>query len=264
VGEDRSAGQDRLPAQERIAAEEQELRVLLERAVPQPSVPAQRLESVRARVRRGRRRRAAGLSAAVVAAVAAAGLLVPGLGGPSAGPRPGATVLEPPASGSVAPTGTAARPSATEAQAAWPAHFGQLSGLLLRLPAGWSVLDAPDKVTSYASSQALGLPPDGCAHPLDDFCTPLARTLTPGGALMQLRLWSNPEMAGKLRSFPPQVGPTALVAACRAVGGTEELGTSLVDHSGDAIVVRATVCLAHPTAVQRARIRQVLTQATFG
>src|SRR4051812_30311075 len=67
------------PAREQDAADEQELRALLERAVPQLPAPAQRLERVRERLRRRRRRRTAAVTGGAVLALAA------GPGGPAGG-----------------------------------------------------------------------------------------------------------------------------------------------------------------------------------
>src|SRR5882757_10189425 len=154
------------------AGEEGELRVLLERGVPQLGAPAQRMEQVRARVRRRRRRRNAGLGATAVLAIAAAGLLIPGLGGPTGAPVPPAlTSLAPPASGVTGPSPT--RPG-------YPRHdFPTLAGLSLALPPGWSTLAVPDG--AFVSSQALSPSKTTCPTSLDGFCTPLARALAPGG-----------------------------------------------------------------------------------
>src|SRR5882757_8102814 len=202
------------------AGDEGELRVLLERGVPQLGAPAQRMEQVRARVRRRRRRRNAGLSATAVLAVAAAGLLLPGVGGPSGAPVPPAvTSLAPPASSTSGPTAT--RP-------VYPRHdFPALAGLTLALPPGWSALDLPDG--GFVSSQALSSSASVCATPLDGFCTPLARNLDAGGVLVQLTLTHNPSTAAKFRALPREVGAADLGKSCVLVGGTLQLSTLLVD-----------------------------------
>jgi hypothetical protein len=250
---------------------EYELRVLLERAVPQLPAPAQRLESVRERVRRRRRRRAAGMSVTAVLAIAAAGLLLPGLADRDGGPPPLATTgLAPPASGSApAASGGAPTASPTGSATAPPGYavmpFSDVAGLQLVMPREWNALTASDTPRGYVSTQALGLPKGGCAHQLDDFCTPLDRTLAKDGVLVQFTLAYNKATADKLRvrSADMSVEPEPVVAACRAVGGTEQLGTTLVDASGSDVVVVATACLSHPRGQQEARVRALLSTASF-
>ncbi len=254
--------------------EETELRVLLERVVPHLPAPAQRWERVRERVRRRRRRRAVALSATAVLAVAAAGLLLPGAGGPSGAPAPGRiTSLAPPASGAV-PTGgppTSGPPtpaSTSTSDAAVDQHpsrvhtFAALTGLTLGLPPGWRTLTPHGSRTVYVSSQALGLPPGGCAHPLDDFCTPLVRRLTPGGVLIKLELNEGKLSAEKFRLLPRTAGAEQVVPACRTVGGTAQLGTTIVDGTGSALVM-VTVCLSDPVEPQESRVRDLLMAADF-
>jgi hypothetical protein len=260
------------------AREEQELRVLLERAVPQLPAPAQRLESVRERVRRRRRRRAAGLSATAVLAVAAAGLLLPGATDPGGSPPPDATgTLAPtvagtasgtasdPAAGSAPPTAVPTTTGeATFAPTAMPRRFPTLSGLRVAVPAKWSVLVAHDSPRAYVSSQDLALPQAGCATQRDDFCTPLVRMLDTDGVLVQFTLSLDQGMADKARG-PGRTGVTgeSVVDACRAVGGTEQLGALLADGSGSPAVVVATACLADPTPEQETRARELIAGADF-
>ncbi len=268
------------------AREEQELRVLLERAVPQLPAPAQRLESVRERVRRRRRRRAAGLSATAVLAVAAAGLLLPGATDPGGSPPPDATgTLAPTVPGTLGPTspgaasGTASDPAAgsapptavpttpwdaTSAPTAMPRAFPTLSGLRVAVPATWSVLVAQDSTRAYVSSQDLALPKGGCAGQRDDFCTPLVRMLDTDGVLVQFTLSLNQSMADKARGAGRSgVSGESVLGACRAVGGTEQLGAMLADGSGSPAVVVATACLADPTPEQETRARELIAGADF-
>ncbi|MFI1091632.1 hypothetical protein [Streptomyces sp. NPDC020917] len=244
--------------------QEQELRALLERAVPQLPAPAQRLESLRARLRRRRRRRAAGLSGAAALAVALAALLVPGVAGrgpvPSTAPG-GPTAIVPPASGG-GPT-TTGGPAPTADASVQTRHFADLGGLDLRLPRGWPVLAPGGSATAWVASQALALPQGGCANALDDFCTPLQRVLEGDGVLIQLAFQLNQGMADKARFRHIEVGNETVVTACRSVGGTVQLGTQLTDRSGSAVVVVATACLSHPGPAQLARVRDVLTTADF-
>ncbi len=241
--------------------EETELRVLLERVVPQLPAPAQRLERVRERVRRRRRRRAVGLSTTAVLAVAAAGLLLPGGEADSGAPGPArTTTLAPAVSGRVRPvTPPSSLPPSNPA-----VPFKELAGLRLRLPRGWSTLSPPGQPAVYVSSQRLGLPKDDCLHPRDDFCTPLVTKLVRGGALVKLDLLFNKARADKTRSLGPSVGTESVLQACRTVGGTEQSGVLITDASGSDLLVEATLCLSRPTASQRARTRDLLLNASFG
>ncbi|MBD0737151.1 hypothetical protein [Streptomyces sp. CBMA29] len=251
---------------------EDDLRALLERAVPQLPAPVQRLERVKERALRRRRRRAAGMSATVVVAVAAAGLVLPGLGGTSSAPLPPAvTSLAPPASGSAptepapadpTPTRDAAEPPSA-ASAAVTYHFPELAGLDLRLPPGWTTLVAPKTGDVFASSQALGLPTDGCVKPLDGFCTPLVRTLTRGGVLMMLTLRHSKVTVDKLNAASRPVTSSVVLSACRAVGGTAQTNALLTDASGSDVLIDVSVCLADATDAQRSRINDALKNAVF-
>jgi len=253
-------------------SDEQELRALLERGVPQLAAPAQRLESVRTRIRRRRRRRAAGLSGAVVLGIVLVGLLVPGTGGSAGVPAPGvpSTALAVPASAGPrpAPTPTSSSTSTPPPASAGDAvveqqQFAKLGGLTLRLPRSWSVLGPDGSATVWVSTQALALPAGGCDKALDGFCTPLQRTLRTGGVLVQLSFEMNQGMADKARLRTAQVADEELFTACRSVGGTEQLGTQLSDGSGSAVLVNATACLAHPQPAQEAQVRDLLTTADF-
>jgi hypothetical protein len=258
---------------------EDELRVLLERAVPQLPAPPQRLERVRERALRRRRRRTVGVAATAVVAVALAGLVLPGLGDRSgdrvpdavrtlapsaAGGAPSATDLTPTGSDPT-PTvdGGASRPPPTSAPALGPFHFTELAGLQLDLPVGWYTLAPPKAGATYVSSQPLGLPKDGCLHPLDGFCTPLVRTLAPDGVLMMLSLSHNQAVADKIRTGGRTVSTTGMVTSCRSVGGTVQLGGLIADMSGSDVLIQVTVCLAGPTAARQAQVQDALTAADF-
>ncbi|MEV0090282.1 hypothetical protein [Streptomyces sp. NPDC050738] len=125
---------------------ENELRVLLERTVPQIPAPTDRLMSVRNRVARRRTRRAAGAAACAVAAVALTITLLP----------TGPTAVLP-----------AAPPTRPPTPAYGAVHFPGLGGLALPLPAGWQ------------SGTAGGLPV-AASQPLP------VRTLRSGNGLLTL------------------------------------------------------------------------------
>lgn len=243
--------------------EERDLRALLERAVPQLPAPAQRLESVRARVRR-RRRRASGLSGAAALAVGLAALLVPYGGGPvpaSPAERGTPAASAPPASGG-APTAPGTAPPTADTGLR-VRQFTKLGGLRLRVPRDWFVLAPGGTATVWVSSQALALPAGGCDKALDDFCTPLERSLRPGGVLVQLRFQPDQAQGGPSRAHPFTVHAEDVLTACSAVGGTAQLGTGLVAASGGSAYVAATACLSSPESAQLARVRDVLTTADF-
>lgn len=244
--------------------EEHELRVLLERAVPQLPAPAQRLESVRERVRRRRRRRAAGVSVTAVLAVAAAGLLLPATGDWDGGRPLASTSLAPPASGSAGDTSPRPDPTVPPGYTLEP--LDNVAGLRVVLPQDWNALSALDSTRAYVSTQSLGLPKGGCEHQLDDFCTPLDRTLQDDGVLVQFSLVSSKGVTGKLRGTVDTTGLTAVttqqvLTACRTVGGTEQLGRVILGAVDSPVMVAATACLAHPRPAQEARVRAVLSTA---
>ncbi|WP_405584387.1 hypothetical protein [Streptomyces sp. NBC_01190] len=243
-----------------------ELRVLLERAVPQLPSPPGRLAQVRARVRRRARRRTAGLSVAAVLVIAAAGLVLPGLSHPAdeAGPSAARTraPLAPLTTSGAGSSNGATRPPTSLAENPLH-HFPELSGLDLRLPADWYTLVPPGQQTVYVSSQRLALPPDHCLHPLDDFCTPLAVTLRTGGVLMRLELQHNQPLAEKMNAHDRLVGTAAVVSACRTVLGTTQLAASFGDGTGSDVLIVAEACLARPTEPQTALVRDLLLTANF-
>ncbi|MEU6850590.1 hypothetical protein ABZ901_11770 [Actinacidiphila alni] len=258
---------------------EDELRALLERAVPQLPAPAQRLERVKEKAARRRRRRVAGVSATAVVAVTAAGLVLPGLrdGGTTGSPAPPAVSrLAPPASGSSTASGAATdrrepTPTATGPATGPPAateavvrhHYPELSGLDLMLPADWGTLTAPKTGAVFTSSQDLGLPTDGCVKPLDGFCTPLARTLEPGGVLIMMTLQHNKLMADKFRTSARPATPSEVVGACRTVGGTAQTTAAITDTADTDVIVQVSVCLARPAKGQQEQLDDALTNAAF-
>lgn len=251
---------------------EDELRVLLERAVPQPAAPPQRLERVRERVRRRRRRRTAVVTGSAALAVAAALLAVPGLVRPQGGAAPVVVATGGRAERPATPPASSVPEEPPSTEPPTPAAgYGDyrppgMDGLRLRLPPGWRALSDPAPGTGelFVSSQALALPASGCRHALDGFCTPLARTLGSGGALLMFQLDHNQGMADKLRLFGTPIGEEAPYKACRTVGGTRQLGASIVDQAGSSTVVTVTACLAQPSAAQLAQAEAVVTTAAFG
>lgn len=254
-------------------ADERELRVLLERAVPQLPSPARRLEDVRMRVRRRRQRRAAGGAGLAVAAAAAAGLLAPsltGATGPAQAVRPPASapsvppVTYPgtPGTPGTGPTSLTASPPPYPADGARARRFDALAGLTLDVPRGWYVLAPSGSSTVWLSTQSLALPQDGCAHPRDGFCTPLVRALGRGAVLVQVEVRIEPAFTLKSPQAAANVEAQKVLSACRAVGGTAQLGTTVL-READSAVAWAAACLARPGADARAAARALLTTADF-
>jgi hypothetical protein len=244
------------------ARQEDALRALLERAVPYPPAPAQRLEGVRERIRRRRRRRAA-LTGGAVLAVAAGLVAVPGLvrthdAAPAARH---AAHSAPAAGGSATPTPTPPSPPPPGYR---PDGMG---GLVLQLPPDWRRLPDPATVSVFlsTSSQPLALPEGGCAHALDGFCTPLVRALGRGGALVMFKEQPGMSvMGGKLQGYAAGVTTDEPLTSCRAVGGTYQMSRTMVGPAGTPVLVWATACLAHPSKAQVAEVRELLATAAFG
>lgn len=243
---------------------EDELRALLERAVPQPPAPPQRLERVRERVRRRRRRRTALVTGSALLAVAAGLLAVPGLVRPQGGGRAAPTVA---AGGPDA--GRTARGPATSAPAPTPTPQGGyapdgMGGLRLDPPQGWHFLPDPATTSIFLSTQDLVLPQNGCAHALDGFCTPLARVLAKGGTLVMFRLEQFDVQAGKLHDLEVPLEDEEAYASCRAVNGTRQVGRTMVGATQPDTVVWAVACLSHPSPAQLERARSLLASAVIG
>ena len=113
--------------------QEQELRVLLERAVPRLPDPEGRLLRVRERVGRiRRRRRATGATALTVTGLVLAGTFLPGVlrgSGSESGP--------------VLPAAPVPSNSSRAIEHDGPVQFRGVAGLILRLPEGWQALEMP-------------------------------------------------------------------------------------------------------------------------
>jgi hypothetical protein len=244
---------------------EDEVRALLERVVPHLPAPAQRLDRVRMLVRR-RRRRTAAVTVGAVLAVAAV-VAVPGAAVPHGGGTEPAVVAT--GGPSVAATTPAGHRPATDGPRATPASDGGyrpagMDGLRLRPPPGWKILPDPATGSVFLSSQALVLPEGGCAHALDGFCTPLARVLAGNGALVMFRLSHSKVQASKFESFEVPLADEEPYSSCRAVNGTRQAGRTMAGSAASGTVVWATACLAHPSAPQLARVRDLLASADFG
>ncbi|WP_416875124.1 hypothetical protein [Kitasatospora sp. SC0581] len=247
--------------------DEEELRILLHRAVPALGSPEDRMERVLARVERSRRRRraaglAAGLTAGLTAAVlAAAPALAPTpVRGAATGPAGSvsAPVLSPPAAApapSVSPAPTV--PGEPSAGSGATVFFPRLPEMVLDPPVNWHALAAssadPRERFGYLGTQPLGAAPS-CAT-VAARC-PLAGRLAVDGAVLAFRLVDGQGLAEKLGPDPSGLGDTALDKECAALGGDRELtGLRAIDRDGPAAVVEVTACLrqASDPTVRQAR-----------
>jgi hypothetical protein len=233
---------------------EQELRALLERAVPQLPAPAQRLERIRERIRRRRRRRTAAVTGAAVLALAAGLVAVPGLVRPHGGGHAAPAVV-------VSPT---PRPSAAPTTPLAGYRPDGLGGLVLQLPrgTGWQTLADPATTSLFLGTQRMVLPAGGCAHALDGFCTPLALALKEGGALVMFRRQKLKMPAGKAHDYTLPLTEAAPYKACRTVGGTRQLTRTAA--APDGTVVWAVACLATPSQARLQEAQDLLSSAAFG
>ncbi|MEE1938175.1 hypothetical protein V1L54_01870 [Streptomyces sp. TRM 70361] len=231
---------------------ERELRLLLERVVPRPAAPAERMRRVRRRVAL-RRRRVAVLTAS--ASAAAAVVLAVSL-------RPVVTGGVP--DERVAP---AASPSAGSGEAAL-----RLSGtfeLRLRLPGGWHVRTVPGTRTAlgFAADRPLdggGPCPAARTYALD--CAPVP-ALAPDGALIAFQQMTAPPGG---RDMEPKGAfttgdPRPPEKDCRALGGDRELTgwAEVLTGTDDPALFQARVCLDGTSGRALAEVRKILATATF-
>ncbi|MFJ1749014.1 hypothetical protein ACIOJD_22620 [Streptomyces sp. NPDC088116] len=149
------------------ARDEDELRVLLERAVPRLPAPEGRLSQVRERVGRiRRRRRATGAAALTVTGLVLAGTFLPGAlrgSGPESEPVPPAAPAPSTTSRAVAHDGLV--------------QFRNVAGLILRLPKGWQALETPpgsgydETPERVASPGTSSTPPGNLSAPSEEATT---------------------------------------------------------------------------------------------
>ncbi|MFE0423021.1 hypothetical protein, partial [Streptomyces sp. NPDC058953] len=243
------------------AAAEHELRVLLERTVPDLPTPLNRMRQVRDRVRRRRRRRRAVVGAAATAALTAAVLAVGGSLLPRAGG--GGTADE-------------AAPEATRDPAAAPERPGprakkvtnpDLAGLVVAFPAGWHTVNAPDRPDKGVSSRTYA-----ATTPLTSFdwpcrkspCMPL-RELPADGLFVDFTLERSYQHPAALLREGRRLGPEEILEPdCRTVGGTQAF-SGVVGGVPEARAILSVLVCAGP-AVTGARLTQVagmMDSATF-
>lgn len=253
------------------AETERELRVLLERAVPQLPAPAQRLDGVRDRVRRRRRRRAAGTATLAVSAVALAGLLVPGFVRDRARPEtvppasaPGTGALPAPEAKEPDPEGSSSLPPqpTTTPTLDSRTRYPGIGGMSASLPREWRVLRMAE--AGFAATQPMAAYKKPCADEIDGYCSPLNQPLRPDGAVLIFQI-ADPagSLAAKIRGFH-QVQKVELLKSCRRFGADEQLAsaTAATDLSSDAVVT-VTACLYRATPARLEQVREAMTSVTL-
>ncbi|WP_432037572.1 hypothetical protein [Streptomyces cucumeris] len=258
------------PARDGTTHDERELRALLERTVPRPGAPADRMLRVRERVLRRRRRRVAGLAGGAVAALTVINVVAPVRGGDEAVYRPNA-----------APRSTAT---------AGTFRFAALAGMTVRLPDGWSgralrvrpghdpvglagtrpaavsvSSEVSSEVSSSKASSGVSSASSGAAlcPDVQRYCV-LRSALRPGEGLIVFRLQRGHVGEAGARAELMATGPGR---SCRAAGGTRELTgwravPEVAGRTGDELVL-ASACLHRPSAVTLAQARSVLRTAVF-
>ncbi|NWF31326.1 hypothetical protein HW130_34790 [Streptomyces sp. PKU-EA00015] len=191
-----------------------ELRGLLERSVPRPAAPADRMEQVRHRVRRRRQRTASAVAAGALAVTGLA--LWPGQG----------WFTQPPPTTPAATTPTVA--------AGHPVRFAAAEGLAMSLPEGWQAVAAPRASRSavvYAATQRLD--DSGAttrctrdtARTWDVFsCAPLA-ALEPGAVVVALEPIEDPGATAATDTLTPAAAPGD---GCRSLRGQLEYASAAV------------------------------------
>ncbi|MGW2373345.1 hypothetical protein [Kitasatospora sp. NPDC001683] len=232
-------------------AEEEELRVLLRRAVPALAAPQDRLERVLARADRNRRRRrAAGLGLGlagglVAAALAAAPATAPG---PERGPAGQPTASAP-------TTGT---PSGTPAEPVELVHFPGADGLTATRPPGWyfqPVSSDPRRTIGYLANRQFNAkaPCPASVGP----CVPIA-PLTTDRVLLTLRLIDLPDAAGQTDGETTSMTDIVVDKDCSGYGGNREL----VGHRSivleKTMTVELTACAREPSDQTLRQVQQVL------
>ncbi|MGW1177215.1 hypothetical protein ACWD4P_26305 [Kitasatospora sp. NPDC002543] len=241
--------------------DEEELRVLLRRAVPALASPEDRMERVLARVERSRRRRrAAGLAAGLAVGLSAAVLAA----APALAPSPvRGAALGPAGSGAAQAPTVPPLPTASATPTAAPTgsrlFFPRLPEMVLDPPPGWHAMATlpadPQEKFGYLGTEALGPEPSCTAGAAR---CPLYGRLPVDGVVLSFRLVDGQGLAGKIGAGPPALADTGLDKDCAALGGSRELaGLRTVDRSGAGAVVEVTACLRQPSEPTLLRVRQV-------
>ncbi|MFJ1649692.1 hypothetical protein [Streptomyces sp. NPDC088258] len=270
---------------------EQELRILLERAVPRLPDPESRWADVRERVVRARRRRrTVGAAAATVTAFVLAGVVLPSAlrGGseriPPAAPAPSLSHPEGDGRGDGdSPDGggggrgdggrdASPAPSRPGGQGG-RVHFPELNGVSLRLLAGWRALEYPEAVGSGPYSHTVlvngpvaGRSPECVEGEAEggegEGCGPMASLLS-GGALVGFAPAPEKDRSVVLTGAPVLRPVEALSPVCLGAGGVAEY-TALLAGPSDTAELTVSLCASGdaPEAVED--VHTMIASADFG
>ncbi|MFE4519360.1 hypothetical protein ACFRMQ_34860 [Kitasatospora sp. NPDC056783] len=233
-------------------SDEEELRILLHRAVPALEAPDDRMDRVLARVARARcRRRAVALAAGLTAGLTAAVLAT----APALAPAPGRGTGLGPAAAAPAPVSPTATPVPAPTPTPTPVTFPMFPEMTVDVPAGWHSWAAPatdpQKRFGY-----LGTRPQvsSCATPV----CPSSGALLGGDVILVFRLLEGQELVDKVSRTTPGLTDSTAEEDCVIRGGTRELvGVRAVNGADRKAVVEVTACLRQPSEATLAKVRQV-------
>ncbi|MFF3562006.1 hypothetical protein ACFYXS_18350 [Streptomyces sp. NPDC002574] len=269
-------GTSRDREQEPGGEDEWELSVLLERTVPQPLAPTDRMAQVRRRVQRRRRRRMAALSTAAVAAVGVGVLTVTGLTGSGAGPHR-QTVATPAAAGTATSTSAATLPPTSSSMPSAGTGTGEdayttvrltdLYGLTLRLPRGWkgfTTLDKDAMMIGFVSQQPMQQQ-SSCKTTLDlgySACPPVGK-LGKGAALIYVHKLMYTKEDGKT-GFDV-LEPSAPSKGCQVLDGDAEMQAwgGIPTKKDRPLMLNVSVCLREPSQDTITAVRVAFETARF-
>lgn len=235
--------------------EAEELRRLLERAVPRLPAPAERVDRVRDRVLRRRRRlRAGGVGSVTVAVALLVAVVWQGTHGLGGEAGDGTRTAIPPAG----------PPDASRSDAV---RYPELAGLTVPVPEEWHARAGTQTTKhgltrGFLSSQPID-PARFCPKSENPaLCQPVGK-LRPGDAVITLD--SDGKYAVEDRFPVTLVTAGKVSAACARVGGTETVHAWLSGPPawGGKGSIRATVCLAKPPKAVIDEVRRVLGAVTY-
>ncbi|MEU4090868.1 hypothetical protein [Streptomyces sp. NPDC026673] len=235
--------------------EEWELSVLLERVVPQPPAPGDRMARIRRRVRRRRRRRVAAAAAAatiggVTAMVVAAALLRP-----EGAVTPRGQRVDPAASPSrsvPAPGPSLPEPTRSPGSGLAIVRLDGLYGLTLRVPDGWRSFETADPdslVVGFVGSGPFRKRGDCPKEERGSYsvCAPVG-SIAEGEVLISFRQVEGVGAEnGDGRFLVKGVLPAR--AGCRVLGGDRELTAWRANPDPESVVgLTVSACFHRPTS----------------
>ncbi|MER6301674.1 hypothetical protein ABT247_19225 [Kitasatospora sp. NPDC001539] len=258
---------------------EEELRVLLHRAVPVLAEPEDRMERVLERADRARRRRRAtalglGLTGGLVAAaLAAAPALAPAPDHGAVGPAAPGPARTSPSPGAVTPrpsTATPSVPPSVSPAVSPPAtgefvRFLQIGGLAVTVPPGWysdvAAFRDGNRLLGYLANQPFDVTAP-CTQVMG-VCTPIG-PLAPDRAYLILRLVDVPDQAKAAAGGTTGPVDVALDKECFGHGGNRETVSSRnVDGPQVTVRIELTACAREPSEATLRQVRQVLDSLRF-